>query len=138
VKRKVYKVDRDKVVTCIIGVGLIMRYLSPYSSIYNEMIRYTGNNILMVGKFQGVHERQGANCECYQSEEGIVCGEIIWSIEILNNKSKKKWKKLTQLMTTMGLHLLFSSYYLLYLIDRFGFVIYDRMKICVFYANENG
>jgi hypothetical protein len=32
----------------------------------------------------------------------------------------------------------FSSYYLWYLIDRFGFVIDDLTEMSVFYANENG
>jgi hypothetical protein len=58
---------------------------------------------------------------------------IIRSIEIGNNKPKKKQKKLTQLMTTVGLYMLFTSYYLWYLIDRFGFVVEDVMEMTVFY-----
>jgi hypothetical protein len=38
----------------------------------------------------------------------------------------------------MGLYMPFSSYYLWYLIDRFGFVIDDVIEMSVFYANENG
>jgi hypothetical protein len=41
-------------------------------------------------------------------------------------------------MTTMGKFMTFSSYYLCYLIDRFGFVIGDLTEMSVFYANENG
>jgi hypothetical protein len=41
-------------------------------------------------------------------------------------------------MTAMGLFMQFSSYYLWYLIDRFGFVIDDVIEISVFYANDNG
>jgi predicted methyltransferase len=41
-------------------------------------------------------------------------------------------------MTTMGLYIPFSSYYLWYLIDRFGFVIDDVIEMFVFYDNENG
>jgi hypothetical protein len=41
-------------------------------------------------------------------------------------------------MTTIGLFMVFSSYYLWYLIDRFGFVINDVTEISVFYANYNG
>jgi hypothetical protein len=63
---------------------------------------------------------------------------IIRNIEIGNDKSKRKQKKLTQLMTTMGLYMSFSSYYLWYLIDHFGFVIDDVSEMSVFYANENG
>jgi hypothetical protein len=40
-------------------------------------------------------------------------------------------------MTTMGLYMPFSSYYLWYLIDYFGFVIEDVGEISVFYGNEN-
>jgi hypothetical protein len=32
----------------------------------------------------------------------------------------------------------FSSYYLWYLIDRFGFVIDDVSEISMFYTNDNG
>jgi hypothetical protein len=60
---------------------------------------------------------------------------IIIKIEIGNDKSKKRWKKLTQLMTTMGLYIPFSSYYLWYLIDRFGFDIDDVTEMSVFYTN---
>jgi hypothetical protein len=56
-------------------------------------------------------------------EEYINYTPIIRSFEIGNNKSKKKQKKLSQVMTTMWLHMPFTSYYLLYLMDRFGFVI---------------
>jgi hypothetical protein len=38
----------------------------------------------------------------------------------------------------MGLFMPFSSYYLWYLIDRFGFVIDDVTEISVFSANDNG
>jgi hypothetical protein len=71
-------------------------------------------------------------------DEFINYTPIIRSIEIGNNKSKKKQKKLTQLMTRMGLFMSFSSYYLWYLIDRFGFVIEDVREITIFYENENG
>jgi hypothetical protein len=73
-----------------------------------------------------------------QGNEFINYAPIIRNIEIGNNKSKKKQKKLTQLMTTMGLFMQFSSYYLLYLIDRFGFVIDDVTEMSVFYGNNNG
>jgi hypothetical protein len=70
--------------------------------------------------------------------EFINYAPIIRNIEIGNDKSKRKQKKLTQLMTTMELYMPFSSYYLWYLIDRFGFVIEDVTEMSVFYANENG
>jgi hypothetical protein len=63
---------------------------------------------------------------------------IIRNIEIGNDKSKKKQKKLTQLNTTMGKFMQFSSYYLWYLIYRFGFVIDDVIEMSVFYTNDNG
>jgi hypothetical protein len=63
---------------------------------------------------------------------------IIRNIEIGNNRSKTKQKKLTLLMTRMGLYMRFSSYYLWYLINRFRFVIDDVIEMFVFYANENG
>jgi hypothetical protein len=70
--------------------------------------------------------------------EFINYAPIIRNIEIGNNMSKTKQKKLSQLMTTMGLYMSFSSYYLWYLIDRFGFVIDDVTEMSVFYINENG
>jgi hypothetical protein len=63
---------------------------------------------------------------------------IIRNIEIGNNKSKKRQKKLTKFMTTMGLYIQLSSYCLWYLIHHFGFVIDDVTEISVFYTNENG
>jgi hypothetical protein len=63
---------------------------------------------------------------------------MIRNIEIWNDKSKKKQKKLTELMITMRLCMLFSSYCLWYLIDRFGFVIDNVREMSVFHTNENG
>jgi hypothetical protein len=70
--------------------------------------------------------------------EFINYSPIIRNIEIGNDKSKKKQKELAQVMTTMGLFMQFSSYYLCYLIDRFDFVIDDVTEKSVFYANDNG
>jgi hypothetical protein len=41
-------------------------------------------------------------------------------------------------MTTMGLYMSFSSYYLSYLINKFGFVFDDVTEMSGFYANDNG
>jgi hypothetical protein len=41
-------------------------------------------------------------------------------------------------MTAIRLYMLFSRYYLWYLIDCFGFVIDDVTEMFVFYTNENG
>jgi hypothetical protein len=41
-------------------------------------------------------------------------------------------------MTTIGLYMLFSSYYLWYFINHFVFVIDDVTEMIVFYTNENG
>jgi hypothetical protein len=71
-------------------------------------------------------------------DECINFTPIFRSIEIGHNKSKKREKKLTQLMTTIGLDMSFSNYYLWYLIERFGFVIEDMIEMTVFYTNENG
>jgi hypothetical protein len=68
--------------------------------------------------------------------EFINYARIIRNIEIGNGRSKKKQTKLTQLMTTMGLYMKFSSYYLWYLIDRFGFVIDNLTEMSVFHTNE--
>jgi hypothetical protein len=37
-----------------------------------------------------------------------------------------------------GMYIPFSSYYLLYLIDRLGFVVEDVTEMTIFYGNENG
>jgi uncharacterized protein (DUF486 family) len=44
--------------------------------------------------------------------EFINYAPIVRNIKIGNNRSKTKQKKLAQLMTTMGLYMPFSSYYL--------------------------
>jgi hypothetical protein len=114
-------------------------YSSAYSSIPNEMIGYTGNKMLMSGNFKEyIKEKQRILNIIYEKKELFVVtlkgdipkepfnefinyAPIIRNIEIGNDKSKRKQKKLTQLMTTMGLYMMpFSSYYLWYLIDRFG------------------
>jgi hypothetical protein len=51
---------------------------------------------------------------------------------------KTNQKKFSKLMTTMRLYTTFSSYYLLYLIDSFGFVIDDLTELSVFHTNKNG
>jgi hypothetical protein len=68
--------------------------------------------------------------------EFINYAPIIRNIEIGYYKSKKRQKKLTHFMTTTGLFMPFSSYYLWYLIDRFGFIIDDVTEMSVFYAND--
>jgi hypothetical protein len=120
------------------------------------MIGYTGNKMLMSGYLKEyITDKQRildiifAKKELFvvtlkgcipevRWKEFINYAPIIRNIEIGNDKSKRKQKKLTQLMTTMGLFMRFSSYYLWYLIERFGFVIDDVTKMSMFYANENG
>jgi hypothetical protein len=120
------------------------------------MIGYTGNKMLMPGNLkeyitdkQKILEIIFAKKELFvvtlkggipqeRWNEFIKYAPIIRNIEIGNGKSKRKEKKLTQLMTTMGLFMPFSSYYLWYVIDRFGFVIEDAFEMSVFNANENG
>jgi len=49
-----------------------------------------------------------------------------------NFPTDKKTRKLTQLFNTNGEYMSFSSYYLWYLIDRFGFIIDDIKSIMIF------
>jgi hypothetical protein len=101
------------------------------------MIGYTGNKMLMRGNSKEytvdkekimsvINEKKELFVVTLKGgipeekwDEFINYTLIIRSIEIGNNKSKKKQKKLTQLMTAMGEYMTFSSYYLWYLIDRF-------------------
>jgi hypothetical protein len=120
------------------------------------MIEYTGNKMLIPGNFKECITDKQRMLDIFSPKkelfvvtlkggipkerwnEFINYAPIIRNIEIGNDKSKKRQKKHTQLMTTMGLFMPFSSYYLWYLIDRFGFVIEDVTEISVFYANDNG
>jgi hypothetical protein len=120
------------------------------------MIEYTGNKMLMPGNFkeyitdkQKILDIISTKKELFavtikvgipeeRWNEFINYAPIIRNIEIGNNKSKKKQKKLTQLMTSMRLCMPFSCYYLLYLIDHFGFVIDDVTEMSVFCTNDNG
>jgi hypothetical protein len=52
-----------------------------------------------------------------------------WKVDILANIT---------LASIVQLFMPFSSYYLWYLIDRFGFVIDDLTEMLVFYGNDNG
>jgi hypothetical protein len=44
--------DTENVLTHITGVDFNAFYPSAYSSIYNEMVGYTGNKMLMPGNFK--------------------------------------------------------------------------------------
>jgi hypothetical protein len=151
----VYTIDIENLETHITGVDFNALYPSVYSTIYNEMIGYAGNKMLMPGNFKEsivdkekimsvINEKKELfvvtlkGCISEEKwEEYINYTPIIRSIEISNNKSKKKQKNLTQSMTTMGLYMPLSNNCLWYLIDKFGFVIEDVMEITVFYKNEN-
>jgi hypothetical protein len=153
---KVYSTNTENIVTHILGLDFNVLYPSAYSSILNMMIGYTGNKMLMPGNLkeyitdkQRILEIIFAKKELFvvtlkggipeeRWNEFINYVPIIRNIEIGNDKSKKKQKKLTHLMTTMELFIPFSSYYLWYLIDRFGFVIDDVTEMSVFHANDNG
>jgi hypothetical protein len=120
------------------------------------MICYTGNKILIPGNFKEYTSDKQSMLDIINEKkelfvvtlkggipeerwnEFINYAPIIRNIEIGNGRSKRKQTKLTQLITKMGLYLSFSSYYLWYLIDRFGFVIDDLTEMSVFNANENG
>jgi hypothetical protein len=156
INKKVYSTNTENTVTHITGVDFNPLYPSGYSSIPNEMIGFTGNKMLIPGNFKEyITDRQrmldiiSVKKELFvvtlkggireeRWNEFINYTPIIRNIEIGNNKSKKKQKKITQLMTTIGLFMPFSSYYLWYLIDRFGFVIDDVTEMSVLYANDNG
>jgi hypothetical protein len=156
IKKKVYSTNTENIVTHICGVDFNALYPSANSSIPNEMIGNTGNKMLMPGNLKEYITDKQRILDIISSKkelfvvtlkggipeerwnEFINYAPIIRNIEIGNNKSKKKQKKLTQLMTTMGLFMPFSSYYLWYLIDRFGFVVDDVTEMSVFYANDNG
>jgi hypothetical protein len=156
INKKVYSTNTKNIVTHITGVDFNALYPSVYSSIPNEMIGYTGNKMLMPGNFKEyIKDKQRILNIINEKKELFVVtlkggipeerwnefinyAPIIRNIEIGNDKSKRKQKKFTQLMTTMGLFMSFTSYYLWYLIDRFGFVIEDVTEMSVFYANDNG
>jgi hypothetical protein len=156
INKKVYSTDTKNKVTHITGVDFNALYPSAYGSIPNEMIGYTGNKMLMPGNLKEyITDKQRILEIIFTKKELFVVtlkggipedswnefinnAPIIRNIEIGNDKSKRKQKKLTQLMTTMGLYMPFSSYYLWYMIDGFGFVIEDVTEMSVFYANENG
>jgi hypothetical protein len=125
-----YHTNTENIVTHITGVDFKVIYPSAYSSIPNEMIEYTGNKMLMQGNFkeyiadkQRILDIISAKKELFvvtlkggipeeRWNEFINYAPIIRNIKIGNGKSKRKQKKLTQLMITMGLFMPFSSYYL--------------------------
>jgi hypothetical protein len=152
----VYSTNTENVVIQITGVDFNALYPSAYSSILNLMIEYTGNKMLILCNFKEyITDKQRILGIINEKKELFVItlkggipeerwnefinyAQIIRNIEIGNSKSKKRQKKLTQLMTTMGLFIPFRSYYLWYLTDRFGFVIDDVTEMSVFYANDYG
>jgi hypothetical protein len=143
IHKKIYSTNTKNLVTHITGVDFNALYPSAYSSIPNKMIGYTGNlkeyikhkqrmlDIINEKKELFVVTLKGAIREV-RWNEFINYALIIRNIEIGNGRSKIKQKKLTQLITTMRLYMPFSSYYLLYLIDRLSFVINDFTEITNF------
>jgi hypothetical protein len=148
--------NTENIVTLITCIDFNALHPSAYSSLPNEMIEYTGNKMLMPGNFREyttdkqrmwdiINEKkelfvitlEGSIIKA-QWNEFINHAPIIKTIETGNDKSKKRQKKLTQLMTTMGLYMPFSNYYLWYLIDRFGFVIDSVTEMSIFHANDDG
>jgi hypothetical protein len=121
INKKVYSTNTDNIVTHITGVDFNALYTSAYSSIPNEMIEYTGNKMLMPGYLKEyITDKQRILNIIFTKKELFVVtlkggipekqwnefinyAPIIRNIEIGNNKLKKKKKKLTQIMTTMGL-----------------------------------
>jgi hypothetical protein len=156
INKKVYSTDTKNKVTHITGVDFNALYPSAYSSILNLMIEYTGSKMLMPGNLKEyITDKQRMLDIIFAKKElflvtlkGGIPEErwnefinyvfIFRNIEIRNDKSKTKRRKLTQLMTTMGLCMSFGSYYLWYLIECFRFVIDDITEISVFYSSDNG
>jgi hypothetical protein len=112
-KRKVYSIDTENVVAHIRCVDFNVLYPCTYSSIYNEMIGYTGNKMLMPGNFKEyrvdkeqimriINEKKELFVVTLKGgipeeklDEYINYTPIVRSVEIGNKKSKKKQKKLT-------------------------------------------
>jgi hypothetical protein len=101
-------------------VNFNVLYPSTYSSIPNEMICYTGNNMLIPGNFK-VYIKDKQNI-----------------LDIINEKKELFVVTLNEVFPKhvgMGLWMPFCSYHLWYLIDRFGFVIDDVTEMSLFYSN---
>ena len=103
-----------------------------------------GREILFVAELKGHIPRERIN-ECINFLPIIRNKEIITNKETIgeymyeymkknNIKTEQKERKLTQLAETDGF-MSFSSYYLWYLIDRFGFVIDEIKTLLVFEKN---
>jgi hypothetical protein len=91
------------------------------------MIGYTGNKMLIPGNFKEYNTDKQRMLDIINEKKELFVvtlkggiPEELWNdfinyvfiirnFEIGNNKSKKKQKKLTQLMITMGLYMPFSS-----------------------------
>jgi hypothetical protein len=152
----VYSTNTDNTVTHITAVDFNALYPSTYFSIPNEMIGYTGNKMLMPGNLKEyITDKQRILEIIFTKKELFVVilkggipeerwnefinyAPFIRNIEIGNDKSKKRQKNFPQLMTTKGLFMPFSSYYLWYLIDRLDIDIADVTEMSVFNANDNG
>jgi hypothetical protein len=111
------------------------------------MIGYTSNRMLMPGDFMDytTNKEKIKRIIAEKSSLFIVTLKlgipkerwndcINFSPIIRNIKvGEKKEKKLIQLMTTMDEYMSFSSYYLWFLIDNFGFEIEDTKEMSIFY-----
>jgi hypothetical protein len=149
--KKVFSKNTDHLMTHVTGVDFNSLYPSSYSSIYNDMIDYTGHRMLMPGDVKEyIKEKQRIFKIIEEKNELFIVSvkgeiplekynEFINFAPIFRNIIiSKKQKKLTQLLSTMGMFMIFNNYYLWYLIDRFGFVIEDVDEMVTFEKNDGG
>jgi hypothetical protein len=128
INKKVYSTDSKNIVTHITAADFNALYPSAYSSIPNEMIKYIGNKMLMPGNFKKYIADKQRMLDIISAKKELFVvtlkggiPEVRWNefinyaviprnIEIGNDKSKKRQKKLTQLMislvTTYGIWLI--------------------------------
>jgi hypothetical protein len=108
INKKVYSTNTENIVTHITTVDFNTLYLSTYSSVPNEMIEYTGNKMLIPGKFkeyitdkQRILDIISAKKELFvvtlkrgipevRWNEFINYAPIIRNIEMGNDKSRKR------------------------------------------------
>jgi hypothetical protein len=130
INKKVYYTNIKHIVAHITDVNFNTLHPSTYSFIPDMMIGNIGNKMLISESFnEYITDKQRMLVIINEKKELFVVtlkgsipevrwnefinyASIIRNIEIGNDKSKTNPKKLTQLMTTMGLYMSFSSYYL--------------------------
>jgi hypothetical protein len=150
-KGKVISRDTENITTHITSFDASSQYPSAYGSIENEMIDYTNNTLFMPGRLIKHYTNKEEILQIINNRNLLFItrikghipeddyGRFINLPPIFRNiiLPNTKERKLTHLLSTMNQYMVFTNYYLWFLLDRFNFII-DDVKELSTYTKHTG